>query len=240
VALKGNQPNFQPVPWLYFPLISPPDNHPITQNMNMIYCRFANSLDTIAARNSIRKTPLLITSRMSRVKKVPAIISLEEVKNTPQKNEFADTRFLVGVLLEGNFESVFKNRGLSQYFSEQPQLKEQGAETKMAIIADGDIIRNDVRFSAQGPSIQPLGYDRFTRQTFGNKEFLVNLILYMADDNNLLELRGREFKIRLLNKEKITSEKSKWIAVNMILPSLIVILFGVLFYSIRKRRYSYK
>jgi len=240
MALRGNQANFQPAPWLYFPLISPPEYHPVTQNLNMIYCRFANSIDTIAARNTIRKTPLLITSHMSRIKKVPAIISLEEVQNTPQKNEFTDTRFVLGVLLEGNFESVFKNRGLSQYFSEQPQIKEQGVKTKMAIVADGDIIRNDVRFSAQGPSIQPLGYDRFTRQTFGNKDFLVNLIQYLADDNNLLELRGREFKIRLLDKERLTSEKSKWMAVNMILPSLMVLLLGLLFYSVRKRRFSIK
>ncbi len=240
MALRGNQANFQPAPWLYFPLISPPDNHPVTQNLNMILCRFANSIDTIAARNTIRKTPLLITSPLSRIKKVPAIISLKEVQTTPQKNEFVDTRFLLGVLLEGNFESVFKNRGLSQYFSEQPQIKEQGVKTKMAIVADGDIIRNDVRFSAQGASIQPLGYDRFTKQTFGNKEFLVNLIQYLADDNNLLELRGREFKIRLLDKEKIRSEKSKWMAVNMILPSLLILLLGVLFYSVRKRRFSLK
>ncbi len=238
MALRGNPVNFQPAPWLYYPLISPPDNHPVTRNLNLIYCRFANSIDTIGARKNIRKTPLLSTSQMSKIKKVPALVSLKEIQNTPQKQEFNASGLLLGVLLEGTFESTFKNRGLDQYFTEQPQIKEIGVKTKMAIIADGDIIRNDVKFTAQGPSIQALGYDRFTKQTFGNKEFLVNLIQYLADDNNLLELRGREFKIRLLDKEKLVSEKSKWMAVNMILPSLFVLLFGVFFYFVRKHRFS--
>ncbi len=238
MALRGNPANFQPVPWLYYPLISPSENHPVTRNLNMIYCRFANAIDTIEARKTIKKTPLLSTSQMSTTKKVPALISLEEVQHTPQKENFADSHLLVGILLEGSFESTFKNRGLSQYFPDIPRIKEQGKATKIAIVADGDIIRNDVRYSSQGPSIQPLGYDRFTRQTFGNKDFLVNLIQYLADDKNLLDLRGREFKIRLLDKEKLSSERSKWILINMILPSLLVAIFGILFHVMRKYRFS--
>ncbi|MBN2523992.1 MAG: gliding motility-associated ABC transporter substrate-binding protein GldG [Bacteroidales bacterium] len=238
MALRGNPVNFQPVPWLYYPLISPSENHPVTRNLNMIYCRFANTIDTIEARKTIRKTPLLSTSQMSATKKVPALISLEEVQQTPQKKNFTDSHSLVGVLLEGSFESVFKNRGLGQYFRDPPKIKEQGKATKIAVVADGDIIRNDIRYSSQGPSIQPLGYDRFTRQTFGNKDFLVNLIQYLADDKNLLDLRGREFKIRLLDKEKLSSERSKWILINMILPSLLVMLFGFLFHFIRRHRFS--
>ncbi len=238
MALRGNPANFQPVPWLYYPLISPSENHPVTRNLNMIYCRFANTIDTIEARKTIRKIPLLSTSQMSATKKVPALISLEEVQHTPQKKNFTDSHSLVGVLLEGSFESVFKNRGLGQYFPDPPKIKEQGKATKIAVVADGDIIRNDIRYSSQGPSIQPLGYDRFTRQTFGNKDFLVNLIQYLADDKNLLDLRGREFKIRLLDKEKLSSERSKWILINMILPSLLVMLFGILFHFIRKHRFS--
>lgn len=238
MALSGNAVNFQAVPWLYFPLISPTENHPVTQNLNMIFCRFANTIDTIEARENIHKTALLYTSEITKVKKVPAIISLEEVQQSPQKHEFTDSRLLVGVLLEGSFESAFKNRGLGQYFSKLPQLRESSKNTKMAVIADGDIIRNDIKYSEQGPAVQPLGYDRFTRQTFGNKDLLVNLIHYLSDDNNLLELRGREFKIRLLDKNRLATEKSKWIAINMILPSLLVMISGALFFYIRKRRFS--
>ena len=108
----------------------------------------------------------------------------------------------------------------------------------MAIIADGDIIENDIKYTPKGISITPLGYDRYTRQTFGNKDFLVNLIQYLADDNNLLTLRGRKFKLRLLDRERIQSERNKWILINMIVPSLLVLFLGVGFISYRKYRYT--
>jgi ABC-2 type transport system permease protein len=236
VALKGNPANFQPAPWLYYPLIEPNSNHPITQNLNLILCRFANVIDTIEARKSIRKTPLLTTSPVVRTRKVPSIVSLDEIKDTPRKEEFTGSQALIGVLLEGRFESAFVNRGVDQYFKNTPSIKERSKPTRMAVIADGDIISNDVKYTPQGPSISPLGYDRYTRQTFGNKEFLVNLIQYLTDDNNLLKLRSREFRLHLLDKEKIASERNLWIWLNMIIPSLIVLILGgaYLFYRIRK------
>jgi ABC-2 type transport system permease protein len=240
VALHGNSPNFQPVPWLYYPLIPPYKGHAVTQNLNMVLCRFANTLDTIEARKDIHKTPLLISSPISRTIIVPAIISLDEVRKVPKKEDFNASNQLVGTLLEGSFESVFKNRGISAYFNPTPSVIEKSVPTRMAVIADGDIIRNDVRYTAKGPAISMLGYDRFTRQTFGNKEFLVNLIQYLANDNNLLKLRGREFKIRLLDKEKISSQKTEWILINMIVPSVIVLVFGFVFYFLRKNKYSKK
>jgi gliding-associated putative ABC transporter substrate-binding component GldG len=238
VALKGNTPNFQPVPWFYYPLISPSKEHPVTQNLNLILCRFANSIDTIEARKGIRKIPLLVTSPISRIKAVPAIISLEEINENPKKTNFNAPNILVGTLLEGEFESAFKNRGISKYFLNAPIIVEKSRSTRMAVIADGDIIRNDVRYTAKGPVISPLGYDRFTRQTFGNKEFLVNLIQYMADDNNLLKLRSREFKLRLLDKEKITAHRSQCIVFNMVIPSCIVIILGIGFLFFRKIKYT--
>jgi ABC-2 type transport system permease protein len=237
VALQGNAPNFQPSPWLYYPLIKPYQGHPVTQNINMVLCRFANSIDTIAARKDISKIPLLATSQISRTKVVPAIVSLDEIKDNPQKADFNSSDILAGVLLEGRFESAFKNRGMSKYFKQAPVILEKSKPTRMAVIADGDIIRNDVRYTSNGPAISPLGFDRLTRQTFGNKDFLVNLIQYLADDNNLLKLRGREFKLRLLDKEKITAHHSFWVAFNMLVPSLIVIVLGMVFIYFRKQKY---
>jgi ABC-2 type transport system permease protein len=239
IALQGNPPNFQPAPWLYYPLITPHPDHPVTQNLNMVLCRFANSIDTIAARKSVRKIPLLNTSQISRTKVVPTIISLDEIKDNPQKNQFNFPNILVGVLLEGEFESAFKNRGLEKYFTQTPEILEKSKPTRMAVIADGDIIRNDVRLTSNGPAISPLGFDRLTRQTFGNKEFLVNLIQYLADDDNLLKLRGREFKLRLLDKEKITSHRLYWVTFNMLLPSCIVMILGIAFFYYRKQKYSW-
>ena len=238
VSLAGNQPNFQPAPWLYFPLIEPNPNHPISKNLNLVLCRFANAIDTIAARKTVKKTPLLTTSELSRTKKVPSLISLSEINETPDRNSFNKSHIIIGVLLEGEFESVFTNRGIDAYFKNPPQIKEKSKPTRMAVIADGDLIKNDVSQSPQGPSIFPLGYDRYTRQTFGNMDFLMNLTQYLTDDNNLLELRGRDFKLRLLDKDKIVSQRKKWIWLNMLVPSLIVIFFGMLYMYYRKYRYS--
>jgi gliding-associated putative ABC transporter substrate-binding component GldG len=238
VALSGNQPNFQPAPWLYYPLITPNPNLPVCRNLNLVLCRFANPIDTISARKNIKKTVLLSTSDYSRTKKVPALISLEEIQNIPSKDEFNSSGLILGVLLEGEFESVFTNRGIDAYFKNRPKVISKSKPTRMAVIADGDLIRNEVSNSPYNPSYFPLGYDRYTRQTFGNKEFLLNVIQYLADDNNLIGLRGREFKLRLLQKEKITSQRNKWIWLNMLVPPFAVILFGLLFMSYRKHHYS--
>jgi ABC-2 type transport system permease protein len=238
MALEGNPPNFQPVPWLYYPLIQPNPGTPITQNLNLVLCRFANSIDTIEARKSVHKKALLSSSQLSRTKKVPSIVSLQEIKESPKKEDFTQSNILTGILLEGVFESAFTNRAIDAYFDKLPAVKKTSINTRMAIIADGDMIRNDVRYSTRVPVISPLGYDRFTRQTFGNKEFLINLVQYLADDDNLLELRGREFKIRLLDKEKIISERKKWTLLNMIIPSLLILILGGLYIFSRTRKFS--
>lgn len=238
VALTGNNPNFQPAPWLYNALLIPNSQHPVSQNLNLLLSRFANPIDTIAARKNIKKTVLLATSPHSKTKKVPALVSLEEIKETSNKEEFTESNLIVGALLEGEFESAFINRGIDSYFSVPLEVKEKSISTKMAIIADGDIIKNDVTYSEQGPSVIPLGYDRYTRQTFGNKELLVNLIHYLAKDENLLSLRGREFKLRLLDTEKIKADRNMWILLNMLVPSLLVLLCGVFYMKFRNKRYS--
>lgn len=238
VALKGNTPNFQPSPWFYFPLVAPYPGSPITQHLNLVECRFVNDIDTIAARKDVKKTPLLVTSDMSRTREVPCIISLDEIREKPKKQDFNTPYLLTGVLLEGKFESAFVNRGMSKYFAHPPKIKKLSVPNKMAVIADGDIIRNDVRYTPKGPALSPLGFDRYTRQTYGNKDFLVNLIQYLADNNNLLKLRGREIKLRLLNKNKITEHRVKWILINMIAPSILVLIFGAAFLIWRRFRYS--
>jgi ABC-2 type transport system permease protein len=238
VALAGNPPNFQPAPWLYDPLLAPSPDHPVSQNLNLVLGRFVNTIDTLVARKNISKQTLLTTSPYSRIRKVPTFISLEEIMKTPREEEFNQPELITGILLEGIFESAFVNRGMSNYFDQVPEVVPKSKSTRMAVIADGDIIRNDVRFSKDGPLISPLGYDRTTNQTFGNKDFMVNLVQYLADEDNLLELRGREFKLRLLDKERISSERQKWVLLNMIIPSCLVLLLGGLFIELRKRRYT--
>lgn len=239
VALAGSPPNFQPAPWLYYPVISPPSNNPITQNLNMVLCRFASSIDTIEARKNIKKTPLLVSSPQVITRETPAIVRLDEINKPPSANDFTLPPQVIGILLEGKFESVFKNRSVINYFDKIPaNKKDEGVETKQIIISDADIIRNDVKQTPSGPSISPLGFDRYSNQTFGNKDFLANALSYLTDNKNLLALRGREFKIRLLNRTKLNSERLKWQVINVGMPVLLMLLTALIFSTIRRARYS--
>jgi ABC-2 type transport system permease protein len=239
VALAGSAPEFRPAPWLYSPLLTAPYLHPVTRNLNMIKTEFTGAIDTLAARKNIRKTVLLRSSDFSKQVAAPVMISLEEVRLTPQQQEFTDRFLPIAVLLEGSFESAFRNRNVSSLFPDTTvSVQENGRSTSMLVVADADMIRNDVSPTPQGVLISPLGFDRFTKQTFGNKEFVVNIIQYMTGHEGLINLRSRELTLRLLDKSKITKNRRKWVLINMVCPPLLVVMAGILYGWIRKRKYS--
>ena len=157
-----------------------------------------------------------------------------------QQQQFSNPRRITAILLEGKFPSVFRNRNARNMF---PELNEQQAEksvdTKMLVVADGDIARNDVRYTPNGivPSNQ-LGYDRSTKETFANREFLVNALNYLTDDAGLMKLRNREFKLRLFNKQKVAKEQLKWQVINIVLPMLLLIVGGFTYNRWRRYRYG--
>lgn len=239
VALMGEEPKFQPEQWIYYPLINPKKSNNITNNLNRILLQYASSIDTISARDNIRKTPLLTSSVYSKVLSVPRVIELSEIATPYTEIDFDAPNRLMGVLLEGEFESVFKNRMLNEYFETPPgNTMEKSVETKMVVIADADLIRNEIKRTPQGPQVLPLGYDRLTGMTYGNKDFIVNVISYLTDENNLLELRGREFQLRLLDRKKLGEQNLKWQIINVLLPILLIIIAGMLYTYIRKSRYA--
>lgn len=239
VALAGNPPDFRPVPWLYSPLIAAPDDHAITRNLNMISTEFTGCIDTIEARKGIRKTVLLRTSGFSRIIKAPVLVSLDEVRRTPQQEEFRDKYQPVAVLLEGQFESAFRNRLIGGLFPDTLiRLKDTGDPSAMLVVADGDMIRNDIKPTPKGIMISPLGYDRYTRRTYGNKDFIINAIQYITGHRDLIRLRSRQLTLRLLDKQKIRKSRLKWIMINMTVPPLIVILSGLAYSWFRKRRFT--
>ncbi len=239
VAIGDNPPNYQLAPWLYDPIITPNQKHVVGTNTTPVLLRFANNIDTIEGRSDIKKTPLLTSSVNSDLVQIPAVISLNEINTAPEDLNMTKKNLLAGVLLEGSFESVFKNRMLDNYFEgKSPKVIEKSQPTRMAVIADADIIRNDVLKTQEGPSVLPLGFDRTTNQTFGNKDFLVNLVSYLTDNTNLLTLRGRDFQLRLLDKSKITNQRLKWQLINLLIPVLIVIALGIVYSFIRKHRYT--
>ncbi|MCK4288450.1 MAG: hypothetical protein KAW86_04550, partial [Bacteroidales bacterium] len=232
----GNQPQIDFFPWYFFPIITPLIKHPIVNNLNAIKTEFVSSIDTIGV-SGIKKTILLKTSPYSRIVYTPALISLNILREEPDEDIYNKPGQPVAVLLEGEFESAFKNI-ISPVIANDKEIGflEKGVPNKMVVISDGDIIRNQLHIPQGYPL--PLGYDQFTRQTFGNKELILNVMNYLCDDSGLVSIRSRELKLRLLDKTKISNNKLFWQLLNTLLPVLLVIIFGIIWAWVRKRRYA--
>ncbi len=238
-SLPGQEPRFSPLQWVYYPLLSSLEGNPITRNLNMIKSQFISPIDTVGGNGEIIKTILLKTSPYSRIVNVPLFVSLAEISRRPTEREFTRSNIPVAVLLEGKFESVFQNRPLSKYNHGQPfDFKSISPYTRMIVVSDADIIRNDVRRRPDGAYISPLGYDRYTKQTFGNKDLVVNMVKYLDDDIGLMSLRTRDFKLRMLDKKKITESRFTWQLINLVLPSAILVFCGLVWLYFRRRRFT--
>lgn len=239
ISLTGQQPRFAPAPWVYYPLLTPLSNHPVTRNLNLIKAQFVSPIDTVGSNSNIKKRYLLYTSQYSRLLQVPLLVSLEQINQSPLEREFNISRVPVAVLLEGTFESVFKNRLLKSYNNGQPfDLIEKSPLTRMIMVSDAEIIRNDVRQRSDGPYVSPLGYDRYTNQTYGNKDLVMNMVRYLDDNTGMMNLRNRDFKLRLLDKKEILQSRTKWQVINLLFPSAILIIAGIIWHYFRKRKFS--
>ncbi len=237
-AVVGNTPHYIPAPWLYYPLMAP-QKHPLSRNLNLVKGEFVSPLDTVRGNGEISKHILLRTSRYTRTRGAPLLVSLEEIRKPPPEKEFNRPDLITGVLLEGTFESVFRNRLLSAIIpGGYADFKETSVPTRMIVFSDGDIIRNGVRRAGNKWVSLPLGQDRLTQQTYGNKDLIVNAVNYLVDDQNLMELRGREFKLRLLDKEKINDHRLYWEVFNTLLPILLIIVAGIIVNLFRKQRFA--
>jgi ABC-2 type transport system permease protein len=235
VGKVGGQAQIQLVPWLFNPIFIPTSKHPLVKNLDGIKSEFASTIDTIAVAD-VKKQIILSSSPYSRLVSVPSLISLQMVEQEPDPESFKSAPKTVGVLLEGNFPSVFANRPTPEAIKEGVTIPSKSAPAKMIVIADGDILKNQI--SSKDGSPFPLGFDRFTEQQFGNKNFLLNIVDYLTDDSGIIELRNKEIKIRLLDKARIKTEKVYWQAVNIILPLLLLIVFAVGYHFYRKQKYA--
>ena len=225
----GNQTQFQYLPWNFHPLVNGNAIHPITKNIRPVRLQFTTQIDTL--KNNIKKTPLLTTSLLSGKFGTPNFIDLRTIADDDNPNDYRSGKQLTAVLLEGEFNSAYKNR--VQPFK-TPLFKTQGSANKMVVIADGDIGKNQLLKN------QPydLSTDKWTQETFGNKEFLLNTIDYLLDDDGLINLRNKSLKINLLDKKKAFEERSFWQFFNVLLPLLLLLVFGFVFNYIRKRKYT--
>ena len=234
----GNQPKTDFLPWYFFPVVTPSSPHPIVRNLNALKFEFAGSIDTLDTPG-VRKTILLKSSRYSRLLDAPAHISLDMLHREPEATEFSQPHQPMAVLLEGTFVSLFLNR-VPPEISGAPEIgfKDKSNHTAMIVVADGDIGKSQVRSGSSGPEYLPAGYDRFTGQQFGNRDFLLNAVNFLCDDSELLTVRSREIKLRLLDATRIREEELRWQLVNTVVPVLLVMLFGVIYLFIRKHRYG--
>jgi ABC-2 type transport system permease protein len=241
-APSGEQAKFTMMPWVYHPLLAGPVTHPVTRGLNYVLGQFASSLDTVPSGGEVSKTVLLATSPASRTRDVPLYISMEEVTVQPDPAGYQAAHLPVGVLLEGRFESFYKNYPVPEGVTPANWKPiRMGEPTSLFVLSDGDIAANEVQFEQGAFRAQPLGYDRYTRQTFGNREFIMNVVNYMTDETGIIELRSREFKLRLLNRELISQKLQllKWKLVNTLLPLLLVLVAGLAIQVVRKRRYKH-
>ncbi|WP_300440961.1 gliding motility-associated ABC transporter substrate-binding protein GldG [Christiangramia sp.] len=225
---SGQNTRFNPYPWFYSPLTSSPNEHPIINNIEAVKFEYANPIDTLA--NNIQKTILLSSSPKTKLEGVPAQISLDMVGEKPEISSYDAGEQPLAVLLEGQFKSVYKNRVKPFKISEH---KDQGIDSKMLVISDGDVIKNDL----QGGKPMELGFQRYTGNTYGNKEFLLNAVNYLLDDTGLIEIRSKEINLAFLDKEKTAAQREQWQLINIAGPLLLLLIFGVVFRFYRKQKY---
>jgi len=231
----GNQPQQTFVPWYYFPLLMPLSAHPVVKNLNAIKTEFISSMDTVG-NSEIKKTILLTSSKYSRIVNTPAIITLDILRKTLPPQMFNRPFLPVAILMEGEFSSLFKNRMPEEILnSREIGFVEKSKLNKQIVIADGDIIKNQFNTAKNYP--YPLGYDRYTRQRFGNKDFIMNAIDYLCDDNGLILSRTKEISMRLLDKNKVEENRLAIQFANIAIPIAFIIVFGFVQFFLRKRRY---
>lgn len=233
-----NNPEMRLVDWPYFPILNG-TNHPISKNLDGVLSMFPNTLDTVKAAG-IRKTFLLRSSPNARVLNAPAKVDFSFLEIAPDIREFTVRDTTVAALLEGRFRSLYANRAGSAL---RDSLKAWGVpfrsscaeDTKMIVVADGDIALN--QYSPQyGPA--PMGYNFYTRYTYSNKEFFLNALEYLVNPSGILDTRAKEFTLRLLDPVKVREQKQLWQFVNIGLPVLLVVLSAFAYQALRKRKYA--
>lgn len=240
VGTIGGKPDIQLIPWPYFPLLNGSLTHPISKNLDPVYAKFANSLDTVKAPG-IQKTVLLQTSANGRIVSTPALISFESAKQANDPRFFSTPNIPVAMLLEGKFNSLFAGRigtavadSLANVYK-QPFLSEAEKPSRVIVMADADIMMNEVA-PQRGPL--PMGYSKDIDYQFANQDFVENCIEYMVNPSGILETRSKDFTLRLLDPAKVEADRSFWQFINIGLPILLVIAGGYLYQFLRKRKFA--
>ncbi|WP_298349911.1 gliding motility-associated ABC transporter substrate-binding protein GldG [Runella sp.] len=236
VGNMGDKPQIKPMPWRFFPLINNFGKHPIVRNLDAIYTRFPSTIDTVEAPGIV-KTPLLLTSKYTQIRKAPALVAYNEARQQPDPKDYNTGEKDIAVLLEGSFTSLFNNRLLPN----DPRTATfigKGKPTKMIVVSDGDLIVNDIDYKRGAPL--PLGYDRLSEKTFANKDFALYALDYLMDSEGLITARNKQVTLRPLDKLRLKEERTQWQLLNLLGPLAFIGILGGVWQWWRKRKYATK
>ena len=237
----GNAPQFDRFKYPYHPVVLPRSEHPVVKGLGPVNLKYPSSIDmNVMTKTDLKKTPLLQSSDNSRLQYIPVELSFEFLRYELQPEKFDEGPQTVGLLLEGTFPSLFTNRLTQEKKAIMESLgqtfKTQSVPTRMAVVSDGDVIRNAL--GREKGAYKPLGYNEFDKYQYANKDFMINLVEYMLDDKGVIEARGKEVKLRMLDTVQAQEEQSKWQLVNLGAPLFFLLLFGLGFNFWRRRKYA--
>lgn len=234
VASSGEPAHFEPMPWYFAPLLLTSPNHPVSRNLPQVTGTFVSCLDMVGQNDNLRRDVLLATSNATHIISAPAAINVEEIELTPDYFNLAYVP--VAVALDGVFPSLFAHRLMPQNITNAPAKLKESVPTKQIVMASGSFISNDI----QDGQPLPVGYDRYTQTQFGNRDFFINALLYLTDDQGWINLRNKQLKIRLINKNIATNARLPLQLVNVGMPLLLLAIFGVVFLWMRRRVYTHR
>lgn len=234
VGYMGDKPETKLVPWRYYPVLNDFGKHPVVRNMDALYGRFISSVDTIL-NPDIKKTGLIFSSKYSRIVTSPVRLSFNEARLVPLPEQYKLQHIPVAWLLEGKFRSLYQNRMLPDA-GNKLGFRESDKSSAIVVVGDGDFARNDTN---KAGDFFPLGYDRFLRTTFANKDFLLNAIAYLLDDNGIILARNKTISLRPLDLPRIQKEKLFWQIFNVAGPLILVMIFALIRLWLRTRKYRF-
>lgn len=241
IGQVGNQPQYQLFDWYYHIAAQPEGTHPVVKNLDRVEFQFASTMDTLRTKTPVRKTVLMRSGQYSRMQFNPVDLGFEILKYDPDPAKFDKGRQNMAVLLEGTFPSSFENRVSEDMLSGMQQMgmafKPSSVDTRMIVISDGDVAANFVR-DVETKQTLPLGFNRFEKTTYANKDFIINAIEYLIEPNGVIEARAKEVKLRLLDSVRADEERNFWRGLNLVVPLLFLGVFGFVFNWLRKRKYA--
>ncbi|MBS0000751.1 MAG: gliding motility-associated ABC transporter substrate-binding protein GldG [Cyclobacteriaceae bacterium] len=234
VGNMGENPQIQMMPWPFYPIITNYTDHPVVRNLDAVYLRFTSSIDTVGVKG-ITKIPLMFTSPYTKTAGTPVKVSLNDLRKQMSPEIFNEGSQPVAYLLTGSFPSLFKGRFIPDGADGQNFISDS-QPTSVIVCADGDIIRNEINEKAGVP--YDLGYDPYLQAEFANAGFILNALAFLMDEDGVILSRNREVTIRPLDKVRVENEKVKWQMINLVIPIILVIMFGIIRYYWRKQKYS--